>query len=298
MNMRTSVVNRTCPGNLVWLCAVGRHPSHESRCASAAAEAEAEAQSQPLATRPATQPDEASRAWPELGSSVLESGFNTAGVLRARDYDAIVPAAWQSQSLLPGARSALVLACGGRDFGEAFDASPEARDGRADPVDRFTERIVSGAILRRRDPHVAARAVYYWEQQDGGFADFVALGRACGMGSPSRLGILVHPQYGPWISIRAVILTQAALSVTPALQTPGPCDDCPAPCAAACPGAALASRDFDVSACVRTTLSRETCRLRCDARRACVVGSEHAYTSSTERLFRSSVVRMLSGARR
>jgi len=251
-----------------------------------------------MAVRSAPRLDEASRAWPEFATSLLESGFNTAGVLRAHDYDAIVPAAWQSQSLLPGARSALVLACGGRSFGEAFARSREARDGRADPVDRFTERTVSGAILRRREPHLAANALYYWEQQDGHFADFVALARACGLGSPSRLGVLIHPHYGPWVAIRAVILTQAPLSVTPSLQTPSPCQDCPAPCAAACPGAALARLDFDVSACVRTTLSRETCRLRCDARRACVIGREHAYGASTERLFRSAVVRILSGARR
>ena len=232
---------------------------------------------------------------------MIASGFNTWGVLSARDYDAIVPAPWRSPVLLPGARSAVVLACGGPAFGAAFGASPEAHDARPDPVDRFTERIVNQTIARAASPHFAAptydhalsdRALYYWERQDGHFADFVALGRACGLGWPSRLGVLIHPDYGPWISLRAVVLTRAALAATPPLPDPSPCEACPGPCASACPGGALRRQDFDVAACGRTTLSLETCRVRCDARRACVMGREHAYSAETEALFRSAVVRI------
>ena len=142
---------------------------------------------------------------------------------------------------------------------------------------------------------VSARALFYWEQRRSHFADFIALGRACGLGSASRLGILLHPVFGPWFSIRAIVLTRAALARTPPQSARGLCDGCPAPCATACPGGALAHDRFrfDVAACSRTTLALEACRQRCDARRACVIGREHTYRPEVERMFRSAVVQLL-----
>jgi len=245
------------------------------------------------------------------------AGFNATGVLRARDYDELVPAAWKSKALLPGARSVLVLGCGGRAFGDAFEASPEARSARErDPIDRFTTRVVEEAIgdLTRRG--ISARALFYWQQHENQFADFVALGHACGLGSHSRLGVLLHPVFGPWISLRALVLTSDALDPTPPLPGPAACVGCPAPCATACPGAALANDSpfqsggtggageadgpdrpdgvgFDLGKCSRTTLSLDLCQRSCSARRACIIGGEHAYRPKMEQRFRSAVVRLL-----
>lgn len=227
------------------------------------------------------------------------AGFNTTGVLSTRDYDNLVPAPWASKALLTDARSVLVLGCGGRSFGDAFERAPEAGSPpEPDPIDRFTERVVEQAVgdLSRRG--ISARAVFYWQQRENQFADFVALGRACGLGSASRLGMLLHPVFGPWISLRAFVLSSDPLDPTPPLPGPGPCTGCPAPCATACPGAAVASQNsdagFDIDRCSRTTLSLEACQTHCSARRACVIGGEHAYRPAMEHQFRSAVVRLLA----
>lgn len=216
-----------------------------------------------------------------LPAGLEAAGLNLAGVLAAGTHDALVPPPWRSAALLPGARSAVVLGSGGRALFDAFRASPEARDGAPDPLDRFVRGAVEAAASALGAQRGAAAAHLAFEQRDGRFADFVALGRACGLGVPSRLGLLLHPRYGPWLSLRAVLLVTRALPAGAPLGF-APCDGCPAPCAVACHGAALASRAFDVAACARTRLRDPGCALRCDARRACPVGAAHAYAPDAE----------------
>lgn len=206
------------------------------------------------------------------------AGLALLGCLSRARYDALVPPAWRAAELLPEARSALVVASGGRALFAAFRASREAQLD-ADPLDAYTRRVVEAAAARLGAP---ARALFAFEQRGGGFADFVALGRAAGLGAPSRLGLLLHPVYGPWMSIRAVLLTSRSVPETPALRDFAPCDGCPAPCAEACHGSAVGPARFDVEACAAARRREPACRLRCDARRACIVGPEHAYDADAE----------------
>ena len=230
-----------------------------------------------------------------LDSRLEEAGFNVAGVLAAEGYDALVPQAWRSGALLPGAGAAVVLGCGGPAFGEAFLRAPEAR-AEAHPLDRFTARVV-GETARAHAPRWGpTRGLFYWERRGDAFADLVALGQACGLGEPGRLGLLLHPVYGPWLSLRAILLTAARLEPTPPLAGFEPCRGCPAPCARACPGAAVGPRAFDAAACAATTRAHAPCRVACAARRACVLGPAHAYPPHLERRYRAAAVAELGVA--
>lgn len=214
-----------------------------------------------------------------LGAAAAElsaAGLNLRGCLSIERYDALVPAAWRARKLLPAARSALVLAAGGRALFEAFGASPEA--GRArDPLDAYTRRVAEAAAEA-----VAGRAVFAFERRARSFADFVALARAAGLGAPSRLGLLLHPEFGPWMSIRAVLLTPLALPAGEPLADFDPCPGCAAPCARACRGGAFDGGPFDVARCAATRSQEPACRLRCDARRTCVIGPQHGYVEAAE----------------
>ncbi|HME73747.1 MAG TPA: hypothetical protein VKM54_28370 [Myxococcota bacterium] len=214
-----------------------------------------------------------------LGAFLCAAGFNALGVLEASRYNALVPPPFRLDLLFPLARSALVLGAGGRALFDAFERSPEAAFTR-DPLDSYTRRIANhGAAWPGLG---AARSVFAFERRGGVFADFVALGHAAGLGAPSRLGLLVHPTYGPWFSLRAVILCERALVPTPELLGFTPCEGCPAPCADACHGEALAGARFDTAACLATRLREPACKARCDARRACVLGREHVYREPAE----------------
>jgi epoxyqueuosine reductase len=218
-----------------------------------------------------------------LDSGLADAGINLAGVLSVRDYDARVPAGWQTRHLLPSAGSVVVLATGGRAFFRAFRRS-------ADPgCDAFLVRVIEQVIRREG----RATAGYYFEDR-GGFADFVELARVAGLGSPSRLGILIHPEYGPWLAIRALLFTERELDPTSPDPSFAPCDGCPAPCASACPGQALPATGFDLERCTATTRREDACRVGCAARHACVLGQNHRYDADAEAHHRVAALAHLS----
>ncbi len=215
------------------------------------------------------------------------AGFNLVGSLTIPRYDSLVSEAWRGAWKGAPARSALVVASGGRALFSAFAASPESTL-PGDPLDAYTRRVVDRAADRLGG---AARAIYAFEKRGGVYADFVALAEASGLGAPSRLGLLLHPKFGPWLSIRAILFAETEFPETPPRSDFAPCTGCPAPCATACHGRAVSagSAAFDVSACRVTRASHafqggpdRPCALRCDARRACVVGPDHAYTPTAE----------------
>jgi hypothetical protein len=151
---------------------------------------------------------------------------------------------------MPDARTAIVVASGGRALWDAFARAPEF-GAVADPLDAYTRRVTESAAAAL-DP--GAVALFAFERRAGVYADFVELGRLAGLGGPSRLRLLIHPMYGPWLSLRAIVLVRAQWD--PGAPIPfDPCRDCPAPCAA--PGLEPAA-----------------------ARRACVVGPEHTYSQA------------------
>jgi len=163
-----------------------------------------------------------------------------------------VPDAWRSGALCPGARIAIVVASGGRSLWDAFARAPEFASA-VDPLDAYTRRVVEAAAAEL-EPENAA--LFAFEQRGGAYADFVELGRLAGLGAPSRLRLLLHPLYGPWLSLRAIVLTRREWQTGPGAPLAyDPCRDCPAPCEVAGP-------DF-------------TAR-----RRACVVGPEHTYAEA------------------
>jgi len=207
------------------------------------------------------------------------AGINLAGAMSPLRYDALVSPGWRAVEVAPGlrVRSVVLLASGGPTFFRAFARVRGSFAQTRDPLDAYTRRLVGGALAGED-----ALAAYPFERRAGEHADFVALGREAGLGSPSRLGVLVHPRYGPWFALRALVFCERE---TMAPQGPldfAPCEGCPAPCETACHGAALIGERFDVAACATTRRQEPACALRCDARRACVFGTSCAYDAEAE----------------
>ena len=221
-----------------------------------------------------------------VGSLLDAAGLDLRGALSPSAYDALVPPAWRCAALLPGARSALVVASGGRALWRA--ASESGADG-SDPLDLHTARALEACVAEVTASGRNALALFAYERRGGAYADFVALGHAAGLGAPSRLGLLVHPIYGPWLSLRALLLSEVAWPESAPLREIDPCTACPAPCADACHGRAVGPSDFDLPRCAVTRRGDPRCALRCDARRACVLGRDHAYLPEAEAHHMASV---------
>ena len=151
-----------------------------------------------------------------------------------------------------------------------FTASPEHADGKLDPLDRWSMRIV-GALTER----LGARPAFPF----GGppYAPFLRWAAASGRMWSSPLGMSIHDEHGLWMSFRGA-LRFTSLDGIPEVAAERPCEGCAArPCLNACPVDAFQGSTYDVARCAAHVASREgaACRERgCLARRACWVGQD------------------------
>jgi hypothetical protein len=236
-----------------------------------------------------------------LDSALEVHGFNLVGALAADRYDQLVTSGWRCAETLPTARSAVLLCCGGPEFFRAVRSSPEWRAG-VDPVDRFARRWVEFQRALWQEAGFDTRGFLYVDERESDgeshFADFASLAAASGIGVSSRLGILLHPRFGPWVSIRGLLLTERPCPPTKPLEW-NPCFGCPAPCADACPSdRVMLDSGFDVEACFATKASTPICRTSCAARRACVYGQDQTYDRKAETYYTESAWLLSERARR
>ncbi|HMB78358.1 MAG TPA: hypothetical protein VKN76_18340, partial [Kiloniellaceae bacterium] len=205
----------------------------------------------------------------ELSTAAAALGLLLRGGFHCRPEDA-VPA-------LPDGRPAaslVLLGNAGASLWPAFSTAPERRDGRKDPLDRWSARVIDSLAAR-----FGAVALFPF----GGppYLPFQRWAlRAEGL-SPSPLGMLIHPTYGLWHAYRGALTFAAALPLAPRQAAPSPCETCAEkPCLSACPVGAFDGRGYDVPACVKHIASPaggDCMRGSCLARRACPVGLGYRY---------------------
>jgi methylmalonic aciduria homocystinuria type C protein len=73
--------------------------------------------------------------------------------------------------------------------------------GADDPLERYTERAVERAAAELPD----ARTWYGHRRYGAAFLPFQRLAVAAGLGSMAPTGLVIHPTFGPWFALRAVI---------------------------------------------------------------------------------------------
>lgn len=159
---------------------------------------------------------------------------------------------------------------GGVGWWNHVAAAPEWHDGCADPVDRWSKRILNalaekfGGIALFPSDGPPYPPFFRWALQSGGLWQ-------------SPVGMLVHARAGLWASFRGALAVpfQVALPVST-----NPCLTCPTqPCRTACPVAALSSTRYDTDAChgfLDTDAGKDCLSNGCLARRACPASQSHA----------------------
>lgn len=136
----------------------------------------------------------------------------------------------------------LILLGAGGAFWPSLRAAPEWQDGRPDPVDRWSQRVI-GQMAR----DLEAEAHYPF----GGppYAPFIDWALKSGRAFLSPVGAMVHDRVGMMISYRGALHFDTEFDI-PAASAASPCTGCPAPCTSACPvGALNADSFYDVNAC-------------------------------------------------
>jgi len=159
----------------------------------------------------------------------------------------------------------------------SFTASIEARDGKPDPLDRWSRRIIGGIAAR-----LGGAALYPFG--DPPYLPFQRWAQRADDVFVSPLGILIHAEFGLWHSYRGALAFAEGLALPETPLRASPCASCAdKPCLNACPVSAFSASGFDVAIC-RTHISEQAgagCMSGgCLARNACPVGSGHRYAAA------------------
>ncbi len=173
---------------------------------------------------------------------------------------------------LADVRTIALIGVAGRLGWDAFAGSPEAADGAADPLDRFSRRVIGGLAE-------AFGAIALFPFGGPPYLPFQRWAERAEAVHPSPIGVFVHPVYGLWHSYRGALGLREALAVPPLEPTPSPCESClDKPCLSTCPVEAHRPRNFNVALCaehLREAGGADCMARGCRARRACPVGAEH-----------------------
>lgn len=223
---------------------------------------------------------------PDLRGSVEEQLAARLAVygLELRGWFAIeaadIPAG--TDGVAPG-MAALLIGNHGRAMWDACSHQAEFHDGLANPMDRWTRRVILAALAELPNP---AKALFPFGADLWPFQRFAR--RAMGL-KPSPLGLLIHPQYGLWHALRAaIVFKDVELNGAPVHKVIHACDECTEkPCLSACPVNAFTDFGFAVAACrswldgmqsSQTDSRNSNCMADgCAARNACPVGSHWRY---------------------
>lgn len=224
-------------------------------------------------------------------AELVGEGVNLWGVASARDFDAAQPRERRIEQRFPGAVSLVVIGSGGRGFWERMTGSRKSYlqpSPSFHPIDDHTVELVEAECERLRARGHRVDVLYPFERHA---VDFVALGEMAGLGTRSpAVPLLLHPEFGPWISMRAALVLYEELPVDPPLEDFTPCSECLAPCLETCPAKAVTTPGLKDDERCASFRSVGGCEHGCDVRAACVYGREHAY-GVEERAFRNAYVR-------
>jgi hypothetical protein len=209
-----------------------------------------------------------------LTNSVEKHGLVLRGGFTVSDEDSVPPMA--NGEL---ARTLVLLGNSGSSLWPQFSKSAEYQDGLDNPLDRWSVR--KGKVLADE----LGASVYF---PFGGppFQPFIRWAKKAENLQSSKIGMLMHPEYGLWHAYRMALAFAElfVLDAEPTTEPPHACDSCKTqPCFSACPVDAFSDNHYDVDRCVHylnDNVEAECNRYGCIARRSCPEGVPFRYKQS------------------
>jgi methylmalonic aciduria homocystinuria type C protein len=145
---------------------------------------------------------------------VIESELAAAGFDLWHPFDASSASHEPGLELLGDPRRGLGILVGNtralwQPFLGALRADPELA-ASPHPLDQYTERVIE----RLSATLPGARSWFGHRQYDGRFLPLQRLAAATGLGALAPNHLVIHPVYGPWFALRAVIVCQGDAPTT------------------------------------------------------------------------------------
>lgn len=167
------------------------------------------------------------------------------------------------------AKALILFGPGEPGFWDRVTGEAEFHDGAADPLDRWSTRVVTALADR-----LGGTSIFPF----GGppYAPFQRWALESGRAWSSPVGLLVHDIAGLWVSYRGAVAVP--FNVKQSSVRAKPCDTCAAPCLSACPVGALTGDGYDLPRC-HTHLDgagTATCMTQgCEVRASCPAGANY-----------------------
>jgi hypothetical protein len=198
-------------------------------------------------------------------------GLNLMGLVDCGRFDAGEPKERRVGRVAPACGTIVVLGSGGRSIPPRLGCT-----GDAAAVAGWATTAAGGVAALMREHGVACRALAL---EGGCRVNGARLGEAAGFGTVSPVsGLLLHPEYGPWLRVRVAVLCDGSpfgavgdASISERFQ---PCSTCDRPCVRACPAAVHDHREQALAACA-SHRHGGGCTDGCASRGACPVGAHH-----------------------
>lgn len=171
------------------------------------------------------------------------------------------------QDKVPFACGTILLLGPGKGFWKQIKATDEMHDGHADPIDRWSTRVISHLA-----DQFGGKAVFPF----GGppYLPFYSWALRTGRIWSSPVKLAVHDTHGLFVSFRGALLLPDFVDL-PKIPEKPPCNDCHKPCLTSCPVQALTASGYEVSDChnhLATTDGGPCMSGGCLVRRSCPVG--------------------------
>lgn len=128
---------------------------------------------------------------------------------------------------LPNAGTTGLVLGNTRALWEPFVRRGSSRPRTAHPLDRYVEDSVREALAP-----LLPTWLRFAHQLLPSPIPIQRYAAASGLALMSPVGLTVHPEYGPWIALRAVALFDALQAPVPQERASHPCDACERPCVA------------------------------------------------------------------
>jgi hypothetical protein len=232
-----------------------------------------------------TSPPAPAIALGSVSELIAPAGLNLVGAVAAEAFDASQPSGRRVRDLAPRCGTVVVAASGGRAFWERMLAAGPLRTPHPwyRPMEKRCERIGAEVTAWLADRGVAARLACPHRHP---LLNFTQMAEMAGLGVVSPVSEwLLHPQFGPWLSVRFALLVDGlpfGASFRRAIAGEfQPCAGCDQPCVRACPVAACGNGSMDHGRCA-TWRHEGGCESGCEMKRACPRGVEHRFGPQEE----------------
>lgn len=164
-----------------------------------------------------------SRDAARLTKRCRDMGLDLHAAFAIQDYNAAVDAPYQVADFGRARTLAMVV-------GNTRTIWPHALAGCEPdldhPLDTWVERSVRGVLTELE----ARTQVWFPHEPPPRQLPFRRLAQIAGLGWLGPAMLLVHPQFGPWISLRALVVLDETGPAAIAVPTPDPCGSCQSGC--------------------------------------------------------------------